>query len=93
MTTRGGRRAGSVPTKIDRYLARHPNEYFRALDIAPQVGAPTHLTAVMLGRAYRDGRVTRNQIQVRGWKRPMTVYGMTSDQAAESDALWADTEE
>lgn len=79
---RRGRSPVSVPSRIERYLAAHPNEYLRPVDLATKLGLPTHLTAVMLGRAWRADRISRTHVPVRNWKRTLTAYGCNDDQAA-----------
>lgn len=73
---------------MERYLAARPNDYLRPVDLAATLGLPTHITAVMLGRLWRSERITRTHIPVRGWKRLLTAYGCTPEQAALIEDSW-----
>jgi len=85
---RAGRSPDSVPSRIERYLAARPNDYLRPVDLASKLDLPTHLTAVMLARSWREERISRTHVPVRGWKRLLTAYGCTEDQATAIRALW-----
>lgn len=84
----GRKQPDSVPTRLERYLAAHPNEYLRPLDLGAKLSLPTHLTAVLLARAAKRGTITKTEIPVRGWTRKMSAFGVTDDQAEAIREQW-----
>jgi len=75
----------SKPSQILRYFAEHRGLH-RCSEVAAALEMDTHLVAVFARRFANQELIERHEVPVQGWKKKVTLYGLSDKDDPNWDA-------